>query len=167
MQSLPCTLGVFDKKFIALLNRFWVKVKITEHGCWEWQGANTAGYGAFAVPYRSGMLAHRLVAQLFYGPIPEGLFVLHSCDNRACCRPDHLRLGTQQENVDDCGERGRRPRGTEKPNTRLHESDIPEIRRRLASGEGRSPIARSYGVDPQTIRQIETGKTWGHVQDGS
>lgn len=82
----------------------------TESGCWEWKGSrNDFGYGLVTVT-RQGLLgerAHRLMFERANGPIPAGLVVRHKCDNPPCVNPDHLELGTQQQNVDDMVSRGR------------------------------------------------------------
>lgn len=80
-------------------------------GCWEWTGQiGKRGYGMLSVPRRYGtrnQYAHRVSWLLHHGPIPEGLSVLHRCDNPKCIRPDHLFLGTQGTNVRDCVAKGR------------------------------------------------------------
>jgi hypothetical protein len=89
-----------------LEDRFWEKVDIGP-GCWTWRGArNTKGYGRldFNGPYR---VAHRVMWELTHGPIPDGLFVLHHCDNPPCVRPTHLYLGTKADNNGDMWARGR------------------------------------------------------------
>ena len=83
---------------------FWRKVQ-RDDGCWMWTaGRDGDGYGS----YRNKR-AHRVAWQLTRGPIPDGLVVCHSCDNPACVRPDHLFLGTQQDNIQDMLRKGRRP----------------------------------------------------------
>jgi hypothetical protein len=76
--------------------------------CWHWMGVrNTFGYGRMTYEGRS-QVAHRLSYRAFVGEIPEGLSVLHRCDNRACINPEHLWLGTYSDNMRDCIAKGRR-----------------------------------------------------------
>ena len=91
--------------------RFWSKVRVSD-GCWLWSGApNAEGYGEWG--YAAGtVLAHR-VALIFSGTaIPDGMFVLHSCDTPMCCNPGHLRVGTHEENMTDQRRRGRNERAS-------------------------------------------------------
>jgi YHS domain-containing protein len=75
--------------------------------CWEWQGTITSwGYGQVKVN-KQLWRAHRLIYVLVNGPIPEDLFILHGCDNRRCCNPSHLRIGTHDENMIDMVSRSR------------------------------------------------------------
>ena len=77
--------------------RFWSKVKLAPSGCGEWQGKiGRNGYGKFR-----DFFAHRVAYELANGPITNGLFVCHSCDNKRCCNPEHLWLGTNKENQQD------------------------------------------------------------------
>lgn len=90
----------------AIAERFWAKVEKTD-GCWEWTAfVHPKGYGMFGVG-REARRAHRVSYEIANGPIPDGLCVCHSCDNRRCVRPDHLFLGTNQDNVDDKMRKGR------------------------------------------------------------
>jgi len=98
---------------LALPTRFWAKVQKTAT-CWLWTGTRTRqGYGQFAVDKRTRASAHRMAYELTHGPIPEGLDVLHKCDNPPCCNPEHLFLGTHQDNMIDAVHKGRL-RGTKK-----------------------------------------------------
>jgi hypothetical protein len=87
----------------TLAERFAPRFGFAPSGCWPWTGKiATNGYG-----YLDNMLAHRASWLIHHGPIPEGLQVLHHCDNPRCVNPDHLWLGTQADNVADMMAKGR------------------------------------------------------------
>lgn len=90
-------------------HRFWAKVSRTDgDGCWEWTAAlYPRGYGKFSIRGKLLEGAHRMAWILTHGPITNGLWVLHKCDNRRCCRPSHLFLGTARDNVHDMIAKGR------------------------------------------------------------
>ncbi len=100
--------GVYQRTPKPLEERFWAKVRKSD-GCWEWTGAaNRQGYGRIALGRASGpRRAHRIAWELTHGPVPDGLWVLHHCDNPPCVRPDHLWLGTRADNARDCRLKGR------------------------------------------------------------
>lgn len=100
---------------IAIEERFWrfVAPMMDDRGCWEWSGNRTPkGYGQMA-SHRQGhpVMAHRVSYQIHSGPIPEGMCILHKCDNRSCVNPTHLRVGTYADNTRDMYDKGRH-RGT-------------------------------------------------------
>lgn len=81
--------------------------------CWGWKRAiSSNGYGAIGVD--GGLKGtHVLAYELWVGPVPEGLHVLHHCDNPPCCNPEHLRVGTREDNMQDMVSRGRSRNGRE------------------------------------------------------
>lgn len=116
-----------------MFERFWQRVDKTDT-CWNWTGkTNDKGYGYL---HCMGMVesAHRISYVISISPIPDGLMVLHSCDNRRCVRPDHLFLGTAKDNSDDMYAKGRsytqrvRNPGILNGRSHLTESQVREIR---------------------------------------
>lgn len=147
--------------------------------CWVWQGATIAGYGYIRDNSTNGgrmMKAHRVMWESIHGPIPEGLYVCHSCDNRPCCKPDHLWLGTHDENVADCKGKGRTPSGDRSGRRKYPErwyagkcspltpADVRIIRARVAAGEWQKVVAASYGIAPNTVSSIVHRHTWASVE---
>jgi hypothetical protein len=142
-----------------------LKSKIVENkstGCHEWTGCTTGGYGQIE---HNGKLdyTHRIAWKLLHGEIPDGLHVLHKCDNRKCVNPKHLFLGTHQDNIRDMIEKNRQARGSKCGSAILHENDISQIRKRFANGNSNKLIGIYFGVAPKTISNIKTGVTWKHV----
>jgi hypothetical protein len=159
-----------------LPERFWARVAKTDgDGCWEWQGSrNRAGYGRFGFRQTP---THRLAWELTNGPISDGLFVCHRCDNPPCVRPDHLFLGTHADNMNDMDAKGRRRRGEKhhgwgKPgpgrgennrHAKLTPAQVEEIRQRYAAGAKRLDLASEYGLHRSTILKIGTGISWKSI----
>ena len=131
-------------------------VKDEQTGCWVWQGG--CGYNGYARLRRGDdgkpVLCHRVVYEHFSGPIPEGLVVMHTCDNRRCLNPEHLRAGTQKENMQDMYKKGRSTRSV------LTEPEVREIRRLSENGASTHTLANSFCVSPATIYNITSGKAW-------
>lgn len=100
------------------------------------------------------MSAHRMVWEECFGDIPDGLLVLHRCDNKWCVNPEHLELGTQKENLRQMSERGRSLRGERNPKTKLTDVQIGEIRRLRSEGVILSEIACRFAVSTARVHQI-------------
>lgn len=103
---------------------------------------------------------------IFRGSIPAGISVLHSCDNPACCNPDHLFLGTGLDNMRDRLAKGRYntvPKGQDVNTSKLSPEQVIEIRSRLDQGEGLRPLGREYGVTHKAIYLIKNRKNWKHI----
>jgi hypothetical protein len=127
-----------------------------ENGCRLWIGArDSKGYGRVRVGGRL-VNATRVVWERAHGPILEGLFVCHTCDNPPCCELSHLWLGTNAENLRDAAAKGRLERGPGHGSP-LTEADVAAIR---ASTERHVVVARRYGITPQAIGRIRAGKRW-------
>lgn len=152
---------------------FWSKVEKTD-GCWLWHGAHQSnGYGSVTFRGRRTS-AHRQAWELANGAsVPTGMCVMHSCDNRSCCRPSHLSVGTTHDNVTDCLSKGRfnqtaLARGEEQGLHKLTKVQVLDIRRRSADGERSRVLASEHGVSKATVNRIVARQAWAWLlADGS
>ena len=126
----------FEEKFIPEPNS----------GCWLWFAASVRGYGHFRFRGRQ-CRAHRVAYEMFIGPIPSGFSVLHDCDTPSCVNPQHLRLGTQADNMRDMMDRGRTLTGSRNHSAKLTEDDVLAIR---ATTGCAATVAAAYGVNKRT-----------------
>lgn len=128
--------------------------KVTAQGsCLLWTGArNRDGYGEMTLAGRRS-LVHRLVYEHYVGPIPEGMVVMHACDNPACVMPPHLKLGTHADNQADKASKGRAAAKSRNGAARLTDERYDELERRAAAGEPQNRIAADLGVSPQAVSQ--------------
>ena len=147
-------------------SRFWAKVQKTS-GCWEWTAAvfKTTGYGQFVYQVSPGVrkvdTAHRVSWALTHGPILDGLFVLHRCDNRKCVRPSHLFLGTAKDNSADMVRKGRGATPIQRGGRRkIPLGAVQSIRDRAMAGDLLKDIARDFGVDPSNISRLVRGESY-------
>jgi hypothetical protein len=128
--------------------------------CWEYSGSRDPNGYPRAHRRRLGeQWAHRVAWIEVNGPIPEGMFVLHICDNPPCIRPEHLHLGTQADNMADKVARGRQSYG-ESGNAVLTEDDVRLIRWLLSEGYTQKEIAQQFSVRQPRISNISRGKSW-------
>jgi DNA-binding CsgD family transcriptional regulator len=139
---------------------FWSRIRRTTT-CWLWQGGQfVSGYGQFSINGR-GYLAHRVAFARTKG-CPDGQCVCHSCDNRLCCNPDHLFLGTIADNNRDMVSKGRDRKacGASAGKAKLTEAEVHGIRK---SNESSRQLGRRLGVSHTTINQIRNGSIWRHL----
>jgi len=147
--------------------------------CIEFEGAINNGYGRIYDPAKKRQVqAHRFYYEKFIGPIPDGLYVCHHCDNRRCVNPDHLFVGTAKDNTQDAVKKGRLVNnwpnyyGEQSGMAKLTRRDVDEIRQRYATEvTSYTRLAKEYGVHHTTIGNIIRGDCWNQgigriVQDG-
>jgi len=150
--------------------RFHQKYQKNEYGCWLWTGyADLDGYGRFQVATRTSIRAHRFSFELFNGPVPSGLHVLHTCDTPRCVNPAHLYVGTNADNMRDKALRGRAPimvnpnPGEHNGRAKLSNEDVAYIRSVLIAPRGGGTVvklAERFGVHFTTIHKIRRHKLW-------
>jgi hypothetical protein len=147
----------------VLASRFWSKVDIRDDDeCWEWLAyQDPDGYGRIntvsstTASGRKASLAHRVAWDLTSGPIPEGMFVCHRCDNPSCVNPGHLFLGWPADNAHDMASKGRHGHAV------LTAEDVLWIRELYSNGDWTErEIANEFGVARATINMVVTRKTW-------
>ena len=121
-----------------------------ETGCLEYQGYLLEGYGQIKLNGKV-TTAHRLAYSLFVGEIPEGLLVCHKCDNRKCCEPTHLFLGTHQDNSIDMVSKNRQAKKDELPQSKFSIEEFQKIRALQEQGLSLTKIAKAIGVSRPTV----------------
>lgn len=157
---------------------FWARVDRRGDGCWEWQGAKTSsGYGNVSW-HGDTVQAHRVAYFLSFGGVAlatqfrhEGRaktykrFVLHTCDNRVCCRPDHLFLGSMRTNLLDAYAKGRKAQPKSKhANAKLTAAQVRAIRGDYTkNGTRQVDLAKQYGVSQRAISLIVRHETYKDV----
>lgn len=161
---------------VPIEQRFWARVTKTD-SCWNFAVTKGLKYGQIWFDGRF-VLAHRLSYELYVGPIQEGLLVCHRCDNPTCVRPNHLFLGTYQDNRDDCMRKDRYARGTgmharrntargeRAGNSKLTAEQVARARDLISNGDSNKDVARALGVHRSTIERIANGSTWRESNHG-
>lgn len=153
------------------LARFWTKVAITANPdkCWEWQAScRSDGYGQLNMKNHSPKItsAHRISWEITYGEIPDGMWVLHRCDNRKCVNPSHLFLGTRADNELDKMNKGRQPSGERVGLHKLTSENVKQIREIYATEKtNQYELAKRYGVNQSVISLIVNRKAWKGVSN--
>lgn len=154
---------------VPLADRFFDRVGCkTESGCILWNGQfSEGGYGV--ISYKTGrtgnsVRANRVAYELMVGPIQDGLFVLHRCDNPPCINPTHLFLGTVADNSKDMVVKGRSARGERHGSAAVTESTVLELRERYRQGGiSKRSLAREYGIGESALAHILKRRSWSHL----
>lgn len=145
-------------------DRFWLNVRHDPRGCWPWTGYIGAhGYGEVTRANGCKARAHRVAWEFTFGPIPDGMFVCHRCDNPPCVRPNHLFLGTPAENTADMIRKRRAAHGVAHGNARLAPEQVLEIRERSARRERARDLAVEFGVSKGLIHAIVQRRLWKNL----
>lgn len=160
----------------AFLEKFWrYTAKGADDACWPWtrcffkqRGKDTYGCITLPVYCRPRVIyqTHRISWIIANGlrPIPDGMFVCHSCDTMQCNNPAHLHLGTPADNLREAAERNRMPKGEDNGNVVLTAEKVREIRRRLATNDRRDVLAAEFGIAVSTLYQIRARRTWKGIE---
>lgn len=156
--------GVYAHKSRSVAERFWEKVFIGSFSnadvCWLWTASKSRlGYGYFRWPGHT-KIAPRVAYELVFGPFPKHLTVCHRCDNPACVRPQHLFLGTQQDNLADMKRKQRHAFGERIASSKLTEADVRAIK--VSTGPHRD-IAKQYGIHEDHVGRLKAGRRWAHI----
>lgn len=152
----------------TLEERFWNFVqKKSDNECWEWQGQILNGYGRISLGAKSlgSDGAHRVSWRIANKQeIPDGMFVMHKCDNPCCVNPNHLTIGTPKDNSDDMIRKGRKkqviPLGEHNGKSLLNEEKVRVIR---SSTLNHAALGRLLGVSSGCVRSVRIGRTWSHI----
>lgn len=142
------------------IERFKRKVIYLENGCWDWDSTyrSETGYPMFYWGNEEGkektMKASRASYILHKGPIPEGMCVCHACDNRDCVNPEHLWLGTHQDNMDDRSTKGRTSKGAHRYNFKQNEELIAQVTVLRNLGDSVASICKQLEIGTSTYYRI-------------
>lgn len=156
--------GTLELTRPTLEQRFWSNVEKCEDGCWRYRGYVTPqGYGRICRGGKLGSIpAHRYSWLLHHGEAPDRkLAVCHKCDNRLCVNPDHLFLGTLNDNNQDCVAKRRHSFGSKHGSAKLTEVQVVEIL--SCNSEPAALLAKKFSVSEDTILGIRRGELWSHV----
>ena len=156
--------GLKDEKMKLFMDKIRVD---TLTGCWNWTGAKSPlGYGRFSMVTgkrtdRSKQV-HRIAWVHFKGPVPEGLEILHLCNNPSCCNVAHLSVGTHSTNMEQAKAAGVTSRAKAR-SAKLNDESVRAIRNEHKAGTPYRAIARSRGISDTLVRGVVLRKRWGHV----
>lgn len=159
------------KEFKSRLpQNFWSKIAFGKlRQCWNWTAyIDCDGYGHYSPTgdKRLRTTSHRYAYMQLFGMLTSKIYVLHKCDNPACCNPNHLFHGTQFDNMQDMVKKGRKrfPIGADALAAKLTDDEVRGIRNRLSNGDRQIDIAKAYGITQVRVSQIKLNKCWTHIK---
>lgn len=163
LNSILSPMKLNDVDTSDIVERFYTKIDRSSNNCWIWKGRKTkGGYGNVDIIHDGkwrGINAHRLSYLLIHGEVPDNIHVCHSCDNPPCCRPDHLWLGTFEENMQDAIDKGRKDNTGEKNGRRkINWETVNEIR--ACKDKTRNELAKEYGLKKMQVGNIIRNISW-------
>lgn len=154
------------KSRTTLAARLASKLERQPNGCLYFMGSRAKGYGKIGVVGKSPQTTHRVAWELRHGPIPDGLCVLHKCDNRPCCDTDHLFIGTKADNTHDMMAKGREGwhrinrKGEANGRAKISTADACAI---YLDKRSSMPLSRHYGISQGQVNNIRRGETWAEA----
>lgn len=151
-----------EEKLPMMKIMFYERIEKTE-SCWIWKGSKIkSGYGIISFGGKP-ISAHRLSWKIHHEEIGSDMIVRHLCNNPICVNPEHLAIGTHQDNSDDRVKAGNSGKGSQNCNSSLNEEDIKKIKNLLVLGISGAEIGRRFNVSRTTINNIKKQRTWRHV----
>lgn len=163
-----CTRQCAGKYLEPIETRIWNYVDRTQdpNVCWEFNGARRHGYGTIVTTTGKEERAHRVMYRLTKGDIPKGMLIMHTCDNRPCCNPNHLQLGTYKDNNQDMANKGRCrgvfQGGVKNKNSKLTIEQVNKIRSISDKDEtfDIKEMSKEYNVSISVIRNVMAYNTY-------
>lgn len=150
----------FENTMAANFDQFWALELGT--GCHQWSGGTSKGYGVLKWNGKNTK-AYRFAYERTNGPVPKGMHVLHRCHNTRCVNPQHLYIGTHQDNMHDrllAGHYTTNASGERHHNAKLTRSEAEEIRRLVSGGMFQRDAGRIFGIKQQNVSDIVHRKIW-------
>jgi|SRR5208282_382127 len=153
-----------DEILLKLTEEFNKKTVKNEKACWDWSGSLKVGYGVMKCKKRF-IKTHRFSWKINFGPIPEGMYVCHKCDNRKCNNPEHLFLGTHEDNMKDMINKNRQRGAVGESNAKaiINKEKALEIKKMLSNGMTTIQIAKDLNISRAIVFGIKHKKNWSHI----
>ncbi len=150
------------RKPLSLKARVYLASIRVENGCWLWAGVQENSKNRYGSAFLNGRRigANRFAYEAFNGPIPPSMSVCHRCDNTRCVNPDHLFLGSHQDNMADRNRKGRAA-----PKSKINAAMVQEIRSLRKDGLCLKEIASQFGITVSSASKICSGHRWRHVAE--